>query len=124
MDHLLEGYPCEVTVDDILVWGSTESEHDKNLLKVLDRIREINLKLKWDKFKFKVSEVGCVGHLLTAEGLKPDPEKIRAIVEMNTPENVKDLQRFLGMVRYLSKFVPRLSELVLPLQHLLYADVP
>ena len=44
---------------------------------------------------------------------------------MNTPENVKDLQRFLGMVRYLSKFVPRLSELSLPLlQHLLYADVP
>lgn len=38
MDHLLEGYPCEVIVDDILVWGSTEAEHDENLLKVLDRI--------------------------------------------------------------------------------------
>ena len=124
MDHLLEGYPCEVIVDDILVWGSTEAEHDRNLLKVLDRIREINLKLKWDKCKFKVNEVGYVGHLLTAEGLKPDPEKVRAIVEMKIPENVKDLQRFLGMVRYLSKFVPRLSELALPLQHPLHADVP
>ena len=124
MDHLLEGYPCEVIVDDILVWGSTKAEHNENLLKVLDRIREINLKLKWDKCKFKVKEVGYVGHLLTAEGLKPDPEKVRAIVEMQTPKNVKDLQRFLGMVRYLSKFVPRLSELALPLQHLLHADVP
>ena len=114
MDHLLEGYPCEVIVDDILVWGSTEAEDDRNLLKVLDRIRQINLKLKWDKCKFKVNEVGYVGHLLTAEGLKPDPEKVRAIVEMKIPENVKDLQQFLGMVRYLSKFVPRLSELALP----------
>ncbi|XP_028407548.1 uncharacterized protein K02A2.6-like [Dendronephthya gigantea] len=124
MDHLLEGYPCEVIVDDILVWGTTEAEHDESLIKVLDRIREINLKLKWDKCKFKVKEVGYVGHLLTGEGLKPDPEKIRAIVEMKTPENVKDLQRFLGMVRYLSKFVPRLSELALPLQILTHVDTP
>ncbi len=122
MDHLLEGYPCEVIVDDILVWGSTEAEHDENLLKVLDRIREINLKLKWDKCKFKVKEVRYVGHLLTEDGLKPDPEKIRAITEMQIPSNVKDLQRFLGMVRYLSKFVSRLSELALPLQNLLHAD--
>ncbi len=119
MDHLLEGYPCEVIVDDILVWGSTEAEHDENLLKVLDRIREINLKLKWDKCKFKVKEVRYVGHLLTEDGLKPDPEKFRAITEMQIPSNVKDLQRFLGMVRYLSKFVSRLSELALPLQNLL-----
>ena len=124
MDHLLEGYPCEVIVDDILIWGATETEHDANLTKVLDRIREINLKLKWDKCKVKVREVGYVGHLLTAEGLKPDPEKIRAIVEIKTPENVKDIQRFLGMVRYLSKFVPRLSELALPLQSLTHIDTP
>ncbi len=122
MDHLLEGYPCEVIVDDILVWGSTVAEHDENLLKVLHRIREINLKLKWDKCKFKVKEVRYVGHLLTEDGLKPDPEKIRAITEMQIPSNVKDLQRFLGMVCYLSKFVSRLSELALPLQHILHAD--
>ena len=124
MDHLLGGYPCEIIVDNILIWGATEVEHDENLIKVLDRIREINLKLKWDKCKFKVKKVGYVGHLLTAEGLKPDPEKIRAIVGMKTPENVKDVQRFLGMVRYLSKFVRRLSELALPLQHLTHADTP
>ena len=104
MDHLFKGYPCEVIVDDILVWESTEAEHDAFLIKVLDRIREINLKLKWDKLKFKVKEVGYVGHLLTAEGLKPVREKVRAIVEMQTQQNVKELRRFLGMVRYLSMF--------------------
>ena len=124
MDYLLEGYPCEVIVDDILIWEATETEHDANLTKVLDRIREINLKLKWDKCKVKVREVGYVGPLLTAEGLKPDPEKIRAIVEIKTPENVKDIQRFLRMVRYLSKFVPCLSELALPLQSLTHIDTP
>ena len=124
MDHLLEGYPCEVILDDILLWGATKTEYDANLTKLLDRIRKINLKLKWDKCKVKVREVGYVGHLLTAEGLKPDPEKIRAIVEIKTPENVKDIQRFLGMVRYLSKFVPRLSELALPLQSLIHIDTP
>lgn len=59
---------------------------------------------------------------MSAEGLKPDPEEIRAVVGMKTPVSVKDLQRFLGMARYLSKFVPRLSELALPLQHLTHAD--
>ena len=71
-----------------------------------------------------MKKVGYVRHLLTAEGLKPEPKQFCAIVEMKAPENVKDLQRFLGMVCYLSKFVPRLSELALPLQHLLHADVP
>lgn len=121
MDYLFEGYPCKAIVDDILVWGSTEAEHDENLLKILDRIRGINLKLQWDKCKFKVKEVRYVGYL-TQDGLKPHPEKVRAIMEMPTPNTAKDLQRFLGMVRYLSKFVPRLSELTLPLQNLLHAD--
>lgn len=70
-----------------------------------------------------MKEVGYVGHLLTAEGLRTDPEKVHTIVGMKTPENVKVLQQFLGMVRYISKFVPQLSELTLPPQHLTHADV-
>ena len=68
------------------------------------------MKLKWEKCKFKVEDVGYVGHLLTQDGLKPDPEKVIAIVEISMPNDVKSLQRFIGMVRYLSKSVPRLSE--------------
>ena len=67
--------------------------------------------MKWEKCKFKVKEVGYVGHLLTQDWLKPDAEKVRAIVEMPMANDVKSLQRFLGIVRYLSKFVPRLDEL-------------
>ena len=56
------------------------------------------MKLKWEKCKFKVEDVGYVGHLLKQDGLKPDPEKVRAIVEMPMPNDVKSLQRFLCMV--------------------------
>ena len=60
-----------------------------------------------------------MGHKITSDGLRPDPEKVRAIQEMPVPENRNDLQRFLGMVQYLAKFIPHLSELASPLRMLL-----
>jgi transposase InsO family protein len=122
MDHLFSGQPCEIIVDDILVWGTTEKEHDIRLLKVLDRAREINLKLKLKKFQFKVKEISYVGHLLTGEGLKPDPDKVRAITDMPEPEDAKAIQRFLGMVVYLAKFIPKLSDIAAPLRQLVTKD--
>ena len=59
-----------------------------------------------------------MGHLLTPEGLKPDPHKIEAIVALPEPEDVTALKRFLGMVNYLSKFLPHLSEMTEPLRRL------
>ena len=106
MDQMFSGCPCEIIVDDILVWGETEEKHDHKLLQVLDRAREVNLKLKVKKFQFKSKQLGYVGHVLASEGVKVDPEKIRAVVEMQTPDDAKSFRRFLGMVTYLSKFVP------------------
>ena len=60
-----------------------------------------------------------MGHKITSEGLKPDPEKVEAILQMSTPKEKKDLQRFLGMVQYLAKFIPHLSEIASPLRVLL-----
>ena len=77
MDQMFSGCPCEIMVDDIHVWGETEEEHDHKLLQVLDRAREVNLKLKVKKFQFKSKQLGYVGHVLTSEGVKADPEKIR-----------------------------------------------
>ena len=68
MDQTFSGCPCEIIVDDILVWRETE-EHDHKLLQVLDRAREVNLKLKVKKFQFKSKQVGYVGHILTSEGV-------------------------------------------------------
>ncbi len=122
MDSLFSGQPYEGVMDDLLVWGETEEQHDKNVIKVLDRAVEIGLKLNPEKFEFKVQQVSYVGHLLTSEGIKPDPEKVRAIEGMPTPDGLPALRRFLGMVTYLSKFIPHLSSLAAPLRELLHKE--
>ena len=68
-------------------------------------------------------EVRFMGHLITSEGLKVDPEKVEAIVEMPAPTDVKGLKRFLGMVNYLAKFLPSLSDMTEPLRRLEDRDV-
>ena len=123
IEQLLEGLPCHVIMDDILITGSTEPEHDKNLHSVLERLREINLKLSARKCVYKKSEVLYIGHVLSEQGLKPDPAKVKAITEMKTPDDKQELLRFLGMTKYLSKFIPDLSEITSALNQLLKKGV-
>ena len=123
METLFEGLPCSIIVDDILVGGKDQQEHDKNLRQVLNRAKEVNLKLNPSKCKFGVSNVGYVGHLFTSDGLKPDPDKVTAIRDMPKPDSVLSLQRFLGMVNYLAKFIPDLSEIAAPLRELTHKTV-
>uniref|UniRef100_A0A8C5WEL0 ribonuclease H n=1 Tax=Leptobrachium leishanense TaxID=445787 RepID=A0A8C5WEL0_9ANUR len=122
MEQLFAGQPCEIVVDDILIWGSSVEEHDKWLKCILDRARAINLQLNPTKCRFRVSEVPYVGHLLADKGVKPDPEKTKAIHQMPVPEDKPALQRFLGMTNYLSKFIYRYSEIMSPLHQLLLQD--
>ena len=122
MEHLFTGYPCEIIMDDLLVWGETQEEHDMNLRKVFARASEIGLKLNPSKCKFRLPEVGYIGHVLTSEGLKPDPEKTQAIIDIPPPGDITALQRFIGMVTYLAKFVPNLSGEAAPLRELLKND--
>ena len=77
----------EVLVDDLLIWSETEEQHDSRLKQVLDRARHRNLKLNKDKSQIKLPEVSYIGHILSKDGLKPDPKKAEAITKMNSPEN-------------------------------------
>lgn len=90
-------------------------EHEHNLRKVLDRVREVKLRLNPLKCKFHLKEVCYVGHLFTRKGLKRDSAKTKAINEIPTPENVTAPQRFLWMINYLGKFIPNFSEPSIPL---------
>ena len=123
VEELFKDVRCMLIVDDILVWGSDEQDHDRKLKKVLDRCSEIGMKLNPKKCQFKVTKVPYVGHILSDTGVHPDPEKVRAITEMPAPSDVKGLQRFLGMVNYLSKFSQLQSTLTTTLRELLHKDV-
>ena len=109
--------------DDILVYGSTVQEHDRNLLTLLDRALEVNLTLNPRKFRFKCTSVPFFGNILTDKGIKPDPKKVESIKNWSIPQNVKDLQSFLGAVNFLGKFIQGLSSLRSSLQSLIKKDV-
>lgn len=98
MEQIFAGYPCAIIVDDILIGGKDIEEHDTNLRKVLDRAREVKLRLNPFKCKFRLNQVSYVGHVFTAQGLKADPFKTKAISDMPVPTDVSALQRFLCMV--------------------------
>ena len=122
MEHVFANYPCQIIIDDILVYGRDMKEHDQNLEIVLRRAEEVGLKLNTRKCKIRVSEVKYVGHVLSSSGLKPDPSKIEAINSMPQPHDKPALQRFLGTVNYLAKFIPNQSDLTSPLRELLHKD--
>lgn len=82
------------------------ADHDEKLRKLLQRARKNNLKFNQKKMKLRQKEVSYMGHVLTEKGLKPDSLKIEAIVGMPHPKNVKDVQRILSLINYLSKFIP------------------
>lgn len=117
----LEG--CEVIVDDLLVWGRNTEEHDQRLRKVLDRARQCNVKLNKDKCQLRQDTVTYIGHQLTAEGLKPDQKKVEAVEMMKYPQSKEELQRYLGMITYLSKFIPSMSQITVPLRELLEKQI-
>ena len=92
--------------------------HDENLLRLLEQARKANLRLNSSKMNLRKSEVRFMGHLITKEGLQSDPEKVKAVQEMPKPKSKKELLSLLGFVNYLSKFLPRLSEVAQPLREM------
>ena len=71
---------CEGTsvyMDDVIIWGSTVEEHDQNLTKTLQKLYEVGLVLNIDKCVFRQAELSYLGEVITINGLKPDPEKVR-----------------------------------------------
>ena len=79
--------------------------------------------LNVEKCQFKETELLCLGHKLTVNGIEPDENKIKSILEMPKPEE-KDVQRLLGLINYVGKFIHNLSELIVPLKELLVKNKP
>ena len=115
--HGLEGVVC--LMDDVLIHGSTQAEHDQRLEAVLKKLLESGLTLNKDKCVFSQPRVKFLGQILTPSSISSDPDKVTAIVEMKQPTSVSEVRRFLGMANQLSKFVPNLANMTKPLRDLL-----
>ena len=112
--------------DDLLIWGNEPdgSDHDKAFQAVLDTTRQNNLKLNIDKIQYCHKKVIFFGETYTVNGHSPMPDKVKAITEMTTPTSVTELQCFLGICNFLSKFSPRMAEISEPLRQLTCKGVP
>ena len=108
----LDGVLCQM--DDVLIFGSDKAKHDQRLTAALKRLQVAGVTLNSEKCEFAKTCVKFLGHVIDPEGIRPDPDKISAIVQMTAPCNVSELRRFLGMVNQLGKFSPCVSELSQP----------
>ena len=108
-----------VIADDIIIAANNEEEHDKTFVTVLERARSQGIKFKKEKSQYKVKEVKYMGKIISADGMKPDLAKINAVVNMQRPDSPESLRRLLGLVKYLSQYIPGESDITAPLRDLL-----
>ena len=124
MTQILEGLDgVAVYQDDIIVAGATKEEHDNRMNEVFRKLKKAGLKLNKNKCTFSKSELNYLGHSFSSKGISPSPDKIEAITKMVSPTNVTELRRFLGMINYLGRYIPNISEVVHPLNELLKHDI-
>ena len=104
----LKGAQC--VADDVVIYGKNNDDHDNNLRNLLTRCKEHGIKLNPDKCQLNVPEINFLGHVVSASGLKPDPAKMEAIVEMDKPTchvaDVAAVGRLKGTVTYLARMFP------------------
>ena len=115
-----------VIADDIMVVGKQPNhrDHDTALTKLLNTARECNVHLNYGKLQYKQTEVNFFSETYTTDGRKPSQSKVKAIQEMPPPQSKKQVQTFIGMINYLSKFSAQLSELAEPIRELSKERVP
>jgi len=110
--------------DDIIVLGcgNTYQEavlnHDENLKNLRERCQLKNIILNDDKAILKQTELVFMGHVISDQGVRPDPAKVETIAKMPSPTDVSGVKRFCGMVQYLARFLPNLAADLEPLRHL------
>lgn len=107
-----------IYMDDVIVFGRSMDLHNKNLIDIFERLRKVNLKVNPTKCDFLKKELLFLGHIVSAEGVRPDPEKIRVLLSYTEPKNADEVRRFVAFCNYYRKFIPAFAEITLPLNKL------
>ena len=110
-------------LDEIIIYSRSEKEHLEHLEEIFTRLKAAGLKLKLEKCCFFKKHIQYLGHLISADGIQPLPEKLESIAKMPAPRNPKEVKQFLGLVGYYRKFVPRFEDISRVLTHLTKKDV-
>ncbi len=104
-----------VYLDDILIFSSSLQEHVQHVRRVLQRLLENGLFVKAEKCEFHAQSVTFLGYVVSSEGMRMDPDKVKAVVDWPTPDSRKALQRFLGFANFYRRFIRNFSQLAAPL---------
>lgn len=118
MDNVLKDLQnkiCVVYLDDIIVFSVSLQEHMINLEKIFSRLRESNFKIQLDKSEFLKLETSYLGHVISKDGIKPNPDKIKAIQNFPLPKTATEIKRFLGLLGYYRKFIPDFAKITKPM---------
>jgi hypothetical protein len=127
INHVLEPYLdrfCTTYLNDTLIYSDNFEEHQQCVRLVLDASAKVGLHLKTEKCEFHQQEVKYLGLIISTEGIKMDPEKIRAVQDWEPPSNLKDVRAFLGFANFYRHFVRNYSRIVQPLTFLTRTGVP
>ena len=117
MELLLAGLnwkKCLIYIDDILVFGATFRDCLDNLQEVLAKLKEANLKIKPKKCYLFQEEAAYLGHIVSKDGVKPDPEKTARVKLWPTPTTLKDVRQFLGLCSYYRRWIPDFASVAAP----------
>jgi Reverse transcriptase (RNA-dependent DNA polymerase). len=119
----MQGVELFVYMDDIVIFAKSLKEHNEKLEKLLGRLKTAGLVLQPDKCRFLCKEIGYLGHLISEEGIKPDPRKIAAVSQFPQPKGRKNVKQFLGLAGYYRRFIPDFAYIAKPLNALLKKNV-
>ena len=113
-----------VFIDDILIYSGSGEEHAEHLRIVLQILREHRLYAKLSKCQFWLDSVTFLGHIVSAEGVSVDPQKVEAILNWKPPTSITEIRSFLGLAGYYRKFVEVFSKIASPLTRLTRKEEP
>ena len=110
-------------LDDVVIYSKNFEDHLEHLGIVLERLRSAGLTVKPEKVVFATQEISFLGHVISPAGVRIDPERTQAIRDFPPPRDAKGISRFVGMVNFYHKFIPRLADIAAPLNALRKKDV-
>ena len=124
IDRTLE-YCTPAWLDDIIVvTRGSKQDHEKKLFDVLNKLEKAGYRASKRKSEFFVNQTKWLEHEIDENGIKPNEEKVEAILRLKPSENTKELKSFLGAIKYMAKFLPKLSERRDKLRKLLKKNEP